>query len=81
MKVECIIRFIIFRLIHSVIGRMMKPKTSNAALAPAMIETYSRLLVYIEIESLGIKGFISKYNICNCQSRNLLTVSSFYSVF
>jgi len=30
------------------------------ALAPALVETYSRLLVYMEIESLGIKGFISK---------------------
>jgi hypothetical protein len=30
------------------------------ALAPALVETYSRLLVYTEIESLGIKGFISK---------------------
>lgn len=30
-------------------------------LAPALVETYSRLLVYTEIESLGIKGFLSKY--------------------
>jgi mediator of RNA polymerase II transcription subunit 23 len=29
-------------------------------LAPALIETYSRLLVYTEIESLGIKGFLSQ---------------------
>ena len=34
---------------------------SNVALAPALVETYSRLLVYMEIESLGIKGFISKF--------------------
>jgi mediator of RNA polymerase II transcription subunit 23 len=33
---------------------------SSIALAPALVETYSRLLVYMEIESLGIKGFISK---------------------
>ena len=33
---------------------------ANIALAPALVETYSRLLVYMEIESLGIKGFISK---------------------
>lgn len=33
---------------------------SSVALAPALVETYSRLLVYMEIESLGIKGFISK---------------------
>ncbi len=31
------------------------------ALAPALVETYSRLLVYMEIESLGIKGCISEY--------------------
>ncbi|KXJ29495.1 Mediator of RNA polymerase II transcription subunit 23 [Exaiptasia diaphana] len=39
----------------------MKLGTSGAtvALAPALVETYSRLLVYMEIESLGIKGFIS----------------------
>jgi mediator of RNA polymerase II transcription subunit 23 len=35
---------------------------SSVALAPALVETYSRLLVYMEIESLGIKGFISKRN-------------------
>ena len=34
--------------------------TLNLALAPAAIETYSRLLVYVEIETLGIKGFMSK---------------------
>ena len=33
---------------------------SSVALAPALVETYSRLLVYMEIESLGIKGFISQ---------------------
>lgn len=27
---------------------------------PALVETYSRLLVYTEIESLGIKGFLSQ---------------------
>lgn len=38
---------------------MAHAKSSNA-LAPALVETYSRLLVYMEIESLGIKGFISE---------------------
>lgn len=33
---------------------------SGHPLAPALVETYSRLLVYTEIESLGIKGFISQ---------------------
>lgn len=49
-------------LIHSIATRVIKlahAKSSNA-LAPALVETYSRLLVYMEIESLGIKGFISE---------------------
>lgn len=29
-------------------------------LAPGLVETYSRLLVYMEIELLGIKGFIGR---------------------
>ena len=37
-----------------------RPITPNIGLSSALVEIYSRLLVYIEIESLGIKGFISK---------------------
>lgn len=49
-------------LIHSIVHRVMRQaKTkSSVAHAPALVETYSRLLVYMEIESLGIKGFISQ---------------------
>jgi mediator of RNA polymerase II transcription subunit 23 len=49
-------------LIHSIVTHVIKlaQSKSNMALAPALVETYSRLLVYTEIESLGIKGFISK---------------------
>ncbi len=49
-------------LIHSIVTYVIKlaQSKSNTALAPALVETYSRLLVYTEIESLGIKGFISK---------------------
>ncbi|XP_013404828.1 mediator of RNA polymerase II transcription subunit 23 [Lingula anatina] len=49
-------------LIHSIVTRVIKhAHTKNTvALAPALVETYSRLLVYMEIESLGIKGFISQ---------------------
>lgn len=49
-------------LIHSIATRVIKLANakSSIALAPALVETYSRLLVYMEIESLGIKGFISK---------------------
>ena len=51
-------------LIHSIATRVIKlaAAKSSLALAPALVETYSRLLVYMEIESLGIKGFISEEN-------------------
>jgi len=54
-----------FSLIHSIVTRVIRlaQNKSPIALAPALVETYSRLLVYIEIESLGIKGFISKQSI------------------
>lgn len=35
-------------------------RASNLALSPAMMETYSRLLVYVELESIGIKTLISE---------------------
>uniref|UniRef100_A0A8C3AUN5 Mediator of RNA polymerase II transcription subunit 23 n=1 Tax=Cyclopterus lumpus TaxID=8103 RepID=A0A8C3AUN5_CYCLU len=49
-------------LIHSIATRVIKlaQAKSSITLAPALVETYSRLLVYMEIESLGIKGFISQ---------------------
>lgn len=49
-------------LIHNIVTHIMKVAQSktNQNLAPALIETYARLLVYMEIESLGIKGFICK---------------------
>ncbi|CAH0390346.1 unnamed protein product [Bemisia tabaci] len=49
-------------LIHSIVTHVIKlaQSKSSMALAPALVETYSRLLVYTEIESLGIKGFISQ---------------------
>ena len=51
-------------LIHSIATHVIKlvQTKSTLALAPALVETYSRLLVYTEIESLGIKGFIGKFN-------------------
>lgn len=50
-------------LIHSIVTHVIKSSQNkaNVPLAPALVETYSRLLVYTEIESLGIKGFISKF--------------------
>lgn len=62
--------FFLLSLIHSIATRVIKlaHAKSSVALAPALVETYSRLLVYMEIESLGIKGFISKTGlsgVCN----------------
>lgn len=62
MELECVFCPSASSLIHSIATRVIKlahAKSSNA-LAPALVETYSRLLVYMEIESLGIKGFISE---------------------
>lgn len=48
-------------LIHSIVTYVVKlAQGKSVPLAPAVVETYSRLLVYMEIESLGIKGFISQ---------------------
>jgi len=50
-------------LIHGIVTKVMGMGTqgkTNVALSPALVETYSRLLVYTEIESLGIKGFVSQ---------------------
>ena len=50
-------------LIHSIVTHVSKCAStkSNLPLPPALVETYSRLLVYTEIESIGIKKFISEY--------------------
>lgn len=49
-------------LIHSTVTQVLKFASSKSGipLAPALVETYSRLLVYTEIESLGIKAFIGQ---------------------
>lgn len=44
---------------QSISKNAIPPSITN--MAPALVETYSRLLVYTEIESLGIKGFLSKF--------------------
>ncbi|CAG01794.1 unnamed protein product [Tetraodon nigroviridis] len=63
-------------LIHSIATRVIKlaHAKSSIALAPALVETYSRLLVYMEIESLGIKGFISQLlpNVFKCHAWGIL---------
>lgn len=43
-------------------------QTKTSVPTPALVETYARLLVYTEIETLGIKGFLCKFNF----SKNLL---------
>ncbi|XP_042237503.1 mediator of RNA polymerase II transcription subunit 23-like [Homarus americanus] len=47
-------------LVHNIGQHIQKQAQhkSAVALAPALIETYARLLVYTEIESIGIKTFI-----------------------
>ena len=49
-------------LIHSIVTHIIKQVSSKStvALSPSIVETYSRLLVYSEIESLGIKGFLNQ---------------------
>jgi len=49
-------------LIHSIVTHILKQvqSKSTVALSPSIVETYSRLLVYSEIESLGIKGFLNQ---------------------
>lgn len=46
-------------LIHNIVNHIVKAAKSNMPLPPALVETYSRLLVYTEIEALGVKGFMS----------------------
>ncbi|XP_063877362.1 mediator of RNA polymerase II transcription subunit 23-like [Scylla paramamosain] len=48
-------------LVHNISQHIQKQAQhkSGIALAPALIETYARLLVYTEIESIGIKNFIN----------------------
>lgn len=54
-------------LIHSIVTHVAKLAQNKSnipgsnMMAPALVETYSRLLVYTEIESMGIKGFIREY--------------------
>lgn len=53
-------------LIHSIVSHIVKQAQAKNTISnvinmgPALIETYSRLLVYTEIESLGIKGFLTQ---------------------
>lgn len=61
-----------FEIAPSIVSHIMKqaqtkntmPASTN--MAPALVETYSRLLVYTEIESLGIKGFLGMQSIRPC---------------
>lgn len=54
-------------VIHCIVNNLLKQAETKSSMvnlsstmSPALIETYSRLLVYTEIESLGIKGFLSR---------------------
>ncbi|KAL7298235.1 mediator of RNA polymerase II transcription subunit 23 [Trichogramma pretiosum] len=48
-------------LIHSIVTHVAKSASNKNSppLPPALVENYSRLLVYTEMESIGIKKFIS----------------------
>lgn len=51
-------------IIHSIVSQIVKMAqgsqgTQKLHLTPAMVETYSRLLVYTEIETFGVKNFIN----------------------
>uniref|UniRef100_H2YVM4 Mediator of RNA polymerase II transcription subunit 23 n=1 Tax=Ciona savignyi TaxID=51511 RepID=H2YVM4_CIOSA len=49
-------------MLHMISQKIQKFAQANAsvALAPALVETYSRLLIYSEIETLGIKILVSQ---------------------
>jgi mediator of RNA polymerase II transcription subunit 23 len=49
-------------LIHSIVTFIQKQVTAKSmhSLSPALVETYCRLLVYSEIETLGVKGFLNQ---------------------
>jgi mediator of RNA polymerase II transcription subunit 23 len=62
-------------IIHCVVNNLMKQAETKGTMpsmlphiSPALVETYSRLLVYTEIESLGIKGFLSRLLPTVCKS-------------
>lgn len=62
-------------VIHCIVNNLMKQAENKSTMpnvspnfSPALIETYSRLLVYTEIESLGIKGFLSRLLPTVCKS-------------
>lgn len=62
-------------VIHCIVNNMMKQAETKStmpnmspSISPALVETYSRLLVYTEIESLGIKGFLSRLLPTVCKS-------------
>lgn len=62
-------------VIHCIVNNMMKQAETKSTMplmspniSPALVETYSRLLVYTEIESLGIKGFLSRLLPTVCKS-------------
>lgn len=60
-------------LIHNIVTHIMKLSSNKSQnLSPALVETYARLLVYMEIESLGIKGFMCKSKLRSQVADNML---------
>jgi len=70
-------------VIHCIVNNMMKQaetkttmpnSNTSPTISPALVETYSRLLVYTEIESLGIKGFLTRLlpTVCKSSAMSIL---------
>ena len=49
-------------MLHLFVTRIQQLAKSQTNLSPAFVESYSRLLVYTETESLGVESLVSKYN-------------------
>ena len=66
MYIYIYVIFFLCSLIQGIVARIgqvalaIRQQQQQIVLAPGLVETYSRLLVYMEIELLGIKGFIGR---------------------
>lgn len=70
-------------MIHHIVYKVLNlaQNNSNVALSPAVVETYSRLLVYMETESLGIKGLISQVFPKVLQNNSLGILNTLLEIF
>lgn len=70
-------------LIHHIVHKVLNlaQNNSNIALSPAVVETYSRLLVYMETETLGIKGLMSQVFPKVLQNKSLGILNTLLEMF